>query len=231
MNLPAPAREIAAVCRRHRLTYATLAKAVHLARRHLNLRPPSTRSRRLPKLLSESQLRAFYAAVDNTDDIKHQLMLRLLFYTALRVSELTGIRVSDVDLSSHKIYIESGKGDKDRYVLFPATFGLTLRTYLHSITNHTDQEYLFESRQKRRYSERMIQRIVKEYAERAGLSGVHPHLLRHQCITHLTKLGLTDTQIQLISGHSSKESLAIYQHLALGDVQPEYEEAMKGMQI
>ena len=56
--------------------------------------------------------------MDQADDVQHALMLRLLFYTGVRVSELCNILVADVDLEACKIRINEGKGDKDRYVLF-----------------------------------------------------------------------------------------------------------------
>ena len=55
-------------------------------------------------------------------------MLRLLFYTAVRVSEVASIRIEDIDLEGCKIFIDQGKGAKDRYILFPESFRLTLRT-------------------------------------------------------------------------------------------------------
>jgi site-specific recombinase XerD len=79
--------------------------------------------------------------------------------------------------------------------------------------------YLFESRQRRWYSARRIQQIVKYYAENAGIAeAVHPHLFRHQMLTWLTARGLPDAAIQLISGHSSKKSLEVYQHLSLAEI-------------
>ena len=90
---------------------------------------------------------------------------------------------------------------------------------------------LFESGQFRAYSPRRIQQIVKEYGKKAGISGVHPHLFRHQMLTGLTKSGLSDAQIQLISGHSSKKSLEIYQHIGLQDVEQAYQTAVKGLEI
>ncbi len=158
-------------------------------------------------------------------NLQHQIMLRLLFYTAVRVSELTNIRLSHVDLTGCKIFIDQGKGEKDRYVLFPESFRLTLQAYLRGVEENV---YLFESNRKKKYTSRRIQQIVEEYVEKAGIEmRVHPHLFRHQLLTFLTKNGVPDQQIQLISGHGSRESLEIYQHLALGDVGESYQEAMK----
>lgn len=228
MNLNAPAREIVNLIRRHRLSYDTFRQAAHMARKHLGIKPP-VRGRKLPKLLSEAALKAYFKAVDDTDNLQHQIMLRILLYTGVRVAELCAIRVVDVDLAAGKVFIESGKGAKDRYILFPDAFRLPLKAY---VLAHNQNEYLFESQQRRRYSTRRIQQIVEEYAGRAGIEErVHPHLFRHQCLTFLTANGMTDAAIQLVSGHASKKSLERYQHMSLKDAREPYQEAMKKLGV
>ena len=84
---------------------------------------------------------------------------------------------------------------------------------------HPRQVYLFESGQHRAYSPRRVQQLVKEYQKKAGIvQNIYPHLFRHQMLTWLTKRGLSDTEIQLISGHSSNKSLEMYQHIGLESV-------------
>ncbi len=154
---------------------------------------------------------------------------RSRFYTAVRVSELVNIAVDDIDLDGCKIFIERGKGDKDRYILFPEAFRLILKSHLAA---HPENRYLFESRQRTRFSTRRVQQIVSRYAQRAELpERIHPHLLRHQMLTWLISHGLPDAQIQLISGHASKKSLEVYQHLSLSAVQPGYQKAVKQLEI
>ena len=190
-------------------------------------RPP--RSRRLPHILSDADLKRFYEAIDQAGNLQHQIMLRLLSYTAVRVSELTSIRVEDVDLDACKIFIELGKGSKDRYILFPESFKLILKAHLAA---NPHNRYLFESRQRTKYTARRVQQIVAGYAGAAGLTErIHPHLMRHQMLTWLTSQGLQDSQIQLISGHASKKSLEVYQHLSLAQVEDGYQKAVKGLEI
>lgn len=83
---------------------------------------PAKKGRKLPRVLTAEEFRKFYAVVDRADDVQHALMLRLLFFTAVRVSELCGIAVADVDLEQCKIRVNRGKGAKDRYVLFGKSF-------------------------------------------------------------------------------------------------------------
>ena len=135
----------------------------------------------------------------------------------------------DTTLDACKIFIESGKGDKDRYILFPDSFRLTLKAHLAA---NPQNRYLFESRCRTKYTSRRVQQIVADYAAAADLpERIHPHLLRHQMLTWLTAQGLPDAQIQLISGHSSKKSLEVYQLLSLSSVQPAYQKAVKQLEV
>jgi integrase len=83
--------------------------------------------RRSPADWSRPGFRRFYAVVDRAEDVQHALMLRVLFYTGFRVSELCGMLVADVDLECCKIRFNQGKGSKDRYVLFGKSFSTVLR--------------------------------------------------------------------------------------------------------
>jgi integrase/recombinase XerD len=156
-------------------------------------------------------------------------MLKLLFYTAVRVSELVRIEVGDVDLNRSKIFTERGKGGKDRYILFPAAFRLVLKSHLEA---HPDNRYLFETQRYGPFTPRRVQQIVQAYRSRAGIeANVHPHLFRHQMLTYLTSQGLSDAQIQLISGHESKKSLEVYQHLSLESVAGAYQQAVRSLDM
>ena len=214
--------------RQNRLTYEQFNLICRDVRKHMELRRPK-RSRRLPKLLPDASLKNFYETMDKSGNLQHLILLRLLFYTAVRVSELTGMAVDDVDIEARKIFIDSGKGDRDRYILFPDSFALILQSHLAA---HADNRYLFESRHRKRYSARRIQQIVKHYAEKAGIAAaVHPHLFRHQMLTWLTAQGLPDSAIQLISGHSSTKSLEVYQHLSLAEVADTYQKAINQLEL
>jgi integrase len=221
-------RTIANLVRRARLDYEGFRRVCAQVRKEAGFRRPP-RSRRLPRILPEAALQRFFETIQRSGNLQHEIMLRLLFYTAVRVSELASIRVEDIDLEGCKIFIDQGKGAKDRDILFPESFRLTLRTYLAA---NPENRYLFESRQRTKYSTRRIEQIVAEYAAAAELPDrIHPHLLRHQMLTWLTAQGLPDAQIQLISGHASKKSLEVYQHLSLTDVRPGYQRAVKGLEV
>jgi integrase len=216
--------QVARIVRRAGLDYEGWRYVAKQVRKECALRP-AKKGRRLPRILNADAFRAFYEAVDKADDVQHALMLRLLFQTAVRVSELCGIQIGDIDLEAFKIRINNGKGDKDRFVLFGKTFATALRTH---IAAHPNNRWLFQTRRNTKYTTRRVQQIVKHYAEQAGVTAT-PHTFRHQAITWLTRhSGMADAELQLITGHARRETLAIYQHVALdGDLEKKYQNAMK----
>ena len=216
--------QVARIVRRAGLDYDGWRYVAKKVRQACGLRP-AAKPKRLPRILNADQFRAFYKAVDAAEDVQHALMLRLLFYTGVRVSELCAIEVADVDLENCKVFVNQGKGSKDRYVLFGKSFATALRTH---IAAHPQNRFLFQTRRCGRFSTRRVQQVVKLYAGRAGVSAT-PHTFRHQAITWLTKRsGMADAELQLITGHARRETLAIYQHVAVdGQLADKYQAAMK----
>jgi site-specific recombinase XerD len=216
--------QIARIVRKHGLDYEGWRYISKQVRNECALRP-AKKGRRLPRILNADDFRRFYEVVDRADDVQHALMLRLLFQTAVRVSELCGIQITDIDIENNKIRINAGKGDKDRYVLFGKTFATALRTH---IAAHPNNRWLFQTRRNTRFTTRRVQQIVKAYAEKASVAAT-PHTFRHQAITWLTRhSGLADAELQILTGHARRETLAIYQHVGLDTaLEAKYQEAMK----
>jgi len=189
---------------------------------------PNGRTKRLPRILTDQELSSFFKVIEDSL-LSHKIMLKLLFYTGLRVSELVNIKILDIDIKNNKIFVNQGKGSKDRYVLFPEAFRLVLEAFL---TNSNGKQYLFESNRGTKYTPRRIQQVVSGYMKNAGINAypnrrLGPHIFRHQFLTFLTKKGMSDAQIQLISGHSTKKSLDVYRRLSLKDVEKDYQRAWK----
>jgi integrase/recombinase XerD len=219
------ASQILLMVRKQNIDYEGLRYIFRRVRKNAGISRPKDRS--LPKLLTEVELQAFFRTIQSCGVLEHEIMLRLLFFTAVRVAELVNIKVCDVDLGNSKIFIQDGKGGKDRYVLFPSSFRLALESHIQT---NAQRKYLFQSRLYKQYTTRRIQQLVENYGAQAGIE-VHCHLFRHQMLTYLTRKGLSDSQIQLVSGHSSKKSLEIYQHLSLEAVEQAYQDAVRGVVI
>lgn len=220
--------QIAKIVRRAGLDYLGWRYVAKQVRKECELRP-AKKGRKLPGVLTTDDFHKFYDIVDRADDVQHSLQLRLLFYTGVRVAELCSIQVADVDLETCKIRINGGKGDKDRVVLFGKGFATALRTH---IAAHPKNRWLFQTTRNSKFTTRRVQQIVKLYAETAGVKAT-PHTFRHQAITWLTRhSGLADAELQLITGHARRETLAVYQHVALdGDLEAKYQEAMKKVDL
>lgn len=217
---------ISRIVRRAGLDYEAWRYISKRVRKECDLRP-AKKGRRLPKILTVEDFRRFFELIDRSNDVQHSLMLRLLFFTGMRVSELCNTQVKDVDLESCRIRINKGKGGKDRTVLYGKSFTVALRTH---IAGHPKNRWLFQTRRNTHYSTRRVQQIVAFYAEKAGVKAT-PHTFRHQAITWLTRhSGLADAELQLLSGHSKRETLAVYQHVALDrDLEEKYQRAMRNM--
>lgn len=220
----AATREIAAVFRKYELTYAVSKKVVQAARKQLGLISP-VEPKRLPQMPSKEATAKFWETIERGNNLRDIILLKLTYLTGARNSEVRKIRKDQIDLDANRIYILQGKGSKDRYVLFPDSFSLTLRAYLQTLKGN----WLFPNTSGSPISARRLQQIVSRYAKEAGLDvRIHPHKLRHMLLTYLTEAGIPDAQLQLISGHANRESLKVYQHVGLPGVQSAYEKAMKG---
>ncbi|MFO0960873.1 MAG: tyrosine-type recombinase/integrase [Isosphaeraceae bacterium] len=219
---------ITKVVRKHGLDYAQWRYVSKRVKKACDLKPDRKR-KALPRVLTSAEFDRFYAVVNKAGDSQHGLMMRLLFYSACRVSELCNAKVEDVDLDECKLRVERGKGDKDRTTMFPPSFSPALRAHIDA---HPQNRYLFQTRLNTRYSTRQVQRIVKAYATKAGVTAT-PHTFRHQALTWLTSVsGLQDREIQLLSGHERRETLQIYQHIGLNaDITAKYRESMKKLDI
>jgi integrase/recombinase XerD len=221
-------RRIARLVRQDGLDYEGWRYVAKKVRQLCRLKP-DRKGRKLPNVLTAEQFRRFYQEVDKAANAEHALMLRLLFYTGVREAELCKIEASDVDLEACRIRINEGKGSKDRVVLFGKSFATAFRAYLAA---HPKNRYLFQTRLAGPFTPRRVEQIVKRYAEAAGVKAT-PHTFRHQAITWLTRhSGMADAELQLITGHAKRETLAIYQHVAFdSQLEERYQKAMREVEI
>lgn len=164
-------------------------------------------NRRMVTVLSEKQV---CALLDNTDNIKHQAMLQILYGTGIRVGECANLKTADFDKSEMLVHVV-GKGEKDRYVMLPKALLPLLRSYY---MKYRPKEYLFEGRYQHAISPHMIENAVREAAKRGGISiTVTPHILRHTFATHLLEQGYDIRTIQVLMGHKHIRTTARYVHV------------------
>jgi len=224
------AKKLVRLLRPHHPDYHYLKKVFQHTRALLDVgaAPPT---QRLPALLTDAELVAFYEVIWQARQLTHAIMLKLLLFTGMRNAELVHLRPTDIDLQTGQVRITQGKGHQDRSVLFPTSFRGELAQYIER-QQARGAMYLFESNRHQPSSTRRLRQLVKQYAVAAGITKrVYPHLFRHQLITYLTKQGIISPKLQLLSGHTTEQSLAVYRELALSDVAGEYEKAMKTFPI
>ena len=113
--------QIVRIARKERLSYADFVYVCQQARRKLGLRKPK-QERKLPQLLPEADLKRFFRVIQECGDLQHEIMLKLLFYTAVRVSELVRIRVEDMEAQQCKISSTRARGAKTATSCSPRAF-------------------------------------------------------------------------------------------------------------
>lgn len=198
------------------LNYEQTQYIVKEARKALALKPDKKAAEKLPEILTEEEINKLIETASQ-ENATHSAIIKLLYVTGLRVSELTAIKVKDVRWQECKIHIHQGKGSKDRVVLYPLAMKQEIRQsmFLNQGQKKNGESPLFQSKKYSAFSRSQIFRFIQKYGRNAGIKKkVHPHLLRHGHLTKLAEAGLGDASIQAQSGHSNKKILQRYIHLA-----------------
>jgi site-specific recombinase XerD len=187
---------------------------IHTLRRsfHWDQLPYPKTTDRLPIILSLEEVKKM---IDATSSLFHRAILMTLYSTGMRRSELTHLKIENVDSKRMTIRILQGKGGKDRDVPLSPTLLATLREYYRCMK---PQNYLFPSSHRRTglfISPRGVFDLCRAAARRAGIKKkVGPHTLRHSFATHLVEAGADLRTVQLLLGHSSLNHTMIYLHLS-----------------
>lgn len=180
---------------------------------------------RLPKVMPLSDVSRLLSAAKTCGSakgygrykrVRDHLMISLLFYTGMRVGELVGLNVDDVERDSGTIRVH-GKGGKER-ILYVRNQGLESALRIHSILRPkmpSVSEAMFVNRTGNRLSSRSVEETFRGCLSRAGITGEYtPHSMRHTMATILLERGTSIRAVQETLGHSSVLSTQIYTHVA-----------------
>jgi integrase/recombinase XerD len=185
--------------------------------------------RRLPGVLSSEEVdRLLAPRADATpQELRNRAMLELMYASGLRVSELVGLRLGDLDLAVGIVRI-IGKGDKERLVPVGDAAAAGLRAYLRDgrprLTASPPSDVLFLGRHGRGLTRQMFWSVIKKAALNAGITKpVTPHTLRHSFATHLLEHGADLRSVQLMLGHADIGTTQIYTHLSRAHLKAIYE--------
>jgi integrase/recombinase XerD len=168
------------------------------------------RPRVLPDVLTRDEVARLLAAARLGRD---RTILEVKYSCGLRLRELLGLQVGDIDGGRMALHIRRGKGQKERFVPLSPRVLEVLRAYWREYRPTTD---LFPgSKPGTRLYGGTVQRLCKRAARRAGLTKrVHPHTLRHSFATHLLEAGVDLLSVQKLLGHSSFQTTAVYLHIS-----------------
>jgi site-specific recombinase XerD len=172
------------------------------------------KDRKLPVVLSREEVAGVISSPEN---IKHKVILMLIYSGGLRVGELVRLRPEDIDNERKLIFIKGAKGRKDRYTMLSESAYKTLSRY---VEQYKPQNWLFPGPDKERHiTVRTAQRIFEMACEKAGIKKeVTIHGLRHSFATHLLENGIDLRYIQEILGHKSSKTTEIYTHVSNKDL-------------
>ena len=176
--------------------------------------------RGLPKALSEQQVEALLAAPD-TDTalgLRDLAMLELMYATGLRVSELVGLQLSNINMNVGVVRVV-GKGQKERLVPVGDAAFSALKSWLDNgrpeLMNGQHSDFIFVTNRKTGMTRQAFWYMVKRYAVISGIAQkLSPHMLRHSFATHLLNHGADLRVVQLLLGHSDLSTTQIYTHIA-----------------
>ena len=164
----------------------------------------------LPCVFDLSEVKALLSAAEN---LKHRAILTIMYSAGLRLSETARLRVTDIDSKRMMVWVQQGKGGKERYTILSQTALECLRDYWRQ---HHPKEWLFEGQNEGTHlCLTSIRQIFLAAKKRAGIAKpASPHTLRHSFATHLIEAGTSLHHVQLLLGHRSPTTTTVYLHVS-----------------
>jgi tyrosine recombinase XerC len=189
---------------------------------------------RLPKTVTTGDIDKMMelAEGDNPEIIQDRAILELFYSTGIRVSELTNLNVTDLDLRQNQLTV-LGKGQKQRVVPLGKQAIIAGKNHLHNRgslltpkSSHDDRKALFIAPEGGRIYPRRVQRIIKNYLMKVSeVTQKSPHILRHSFATHMLDAGADIRLIKEFLGHSNLASTQVYTHTSVERLKQVYSKA------
>jgi integrase/recombinase XerC len=199
----------------------------------LRLRAPKL-ERTLPKVASEKSLAEVFSKLgelaqdQNPSSLRDLCAFELLYATGMRVGELAGLNISDIDYS-RKLLKVTGKGNKQRMLPYGDAAAKALNEYIRAgrpkLVNDTSPEALLLTSRGKRVGVRQLYSLVANLLAQTATGPAGPHTLRHSAATHLLDHGADLRAVQEILGHSSLATTQIYTHVSVERLRDAFEQA------
>jgi tyrosine recombinase XerC len=189
-----------------------------------NIRTPKL-DRKLPGFMSINEVESLLnlPALNTLPGIRDRAIMETLYSTGMRVSELVGINVADVDFFNEVVKIR-GKGKKERLQPIGKHALDAIKSYIAK--RGSDNEALFLNKRGGRLTERSVARMLEKYVKKAGLSlNISPHTFRHSFATHLLDRGADLRSVQELLGHANLSTTQIYTHITTERLKQVYDKA------
>lgn len=185
--------------------------------------------KKLPEFFYAPEMKQVFDSLkgDKPLDVRNLALFMLFYVTGMRVSEVSGLTLKQIDLNMQTILVH-GKGNKDRYVAFDNQAKKALVDYLENarpkLLKDKDEQHVFLSNRGKPISDRGIQFVMQKTFNQAGISGkVHPHELRHTFATAMINNGADLRSVQELLGHSSLSATQVYTHVTMAHLKSDYE--------
>lgn len=210
-----PIQQITRILRPLGLTYQQSKYVIEQVRKNLELKDTIKKPKTIRIPLSpediEKLINSAYS-LNKQYGTTYGTMTKTFFYTGGRNQEIATLKIENIDFEQRIIRIEKGKGQKDRLIPIAKPLHDTLRTYIGS----RQSGYVFLSNRTKPFTARRVQQIVQKAKIKAGIQGeVVPHSLRHSIATYLLNKNMDIREVQLILGHESIDTTAVYTHVAV----------------
>lgn len=165
--------------------------------------------KKLPIVLSTDEIQRMFDVCTN---LKHKVILAILYSCGLRVSELINLKWSNIDRERMIVNIIQAKGKKDRQIGLPQSLIPLLEKYWKE---YKPKEYILNGQNSLQYSKRSIGEVIKQLGEKAKIKKrLYTHLIRHCTFTHQVEMGTDINLVQRIAGHNNVKTTMMYCHLS-----------------
>lgn len=181
---------------------------------------------KLPKIISQQNVKKMLDQININcpTGIRNYAMIIFMYRSGLRVSEVCNLGLSDVNFETRLIYIQQGKGQKDRYMPMDNDIIGCAKKWVNT---RPDGEYFFSTLKGGKLDKRYVREMCYRISKKAGvyiLDGkkkkpVNPHMLRHSFATELLREGFTLRQVQEALGHSNVSTTMVYTHVIMDELQ------------